>query len=116
MPEKLDREQPKRGNIEFRGAREDRLMPESANEFHELLTNWEDFENPVEQLNRWCQHYYGEKFVPINFALNLWEKENYRDELWPFVQEEFSKFRDTLDQQGASPETVEDIHSRLGAS
>ena len=74
MPEKFDREQPKRGNIEFRGTREDRLMPESAEEFHELVTNWEDFENPVEQLNRWCQHYYGGKFVPINFALQLWGK------------------------------------------
>jgi len=116
MPEKLDGKQQKRGDIEFLGTRETRLIPESANEFHELIANWEDFGSPVEQLNRWCQHYYGEKFVPINFALQLWEKENYRDELWPYVQEEFLKFKDTIDQHGASPETVEDIHNRLGGS
>lgn len=116
MPEKFEKEQPKRGDIEFKETRENRLMPESANEFDELVTNWEDFENPIEQLDRWCQHYYEEKFVPINFALELWEKENYRNELWPFVQEEFSRFRDALDKHGASPKVIEDIQKRLGGS
>jgi hypothetical protein len=113
MLENFDRQKSKRDDIRFQGTREDKLMPKSANEFYELVANWEDFENPMEQLNRWCQHYYGEKFIPINFALKLWEKENYRDELWPFVQEEFLRFRDDLDQHSVSTETIKDIHKRL---
>ena len=89
-------------------------MPKSTDEFRELVTHWGDFENPIKQLHKWCQHYYGGKFVPINFALQLWEKENHRDELWAYVQEEFTKFKDVLDQHGASPAIVEDIHKRLG--
>ena len=57
-------------DIKFKGTREDRLAGESSNEFHELTDNWDQFNDPVRQLDRWCQHYYGEKFIPINFAFS----------------------------------------------
>lgn len=103
-----------RPDIELKGEKNDSLSSEAAQEFHEIEQNWDAFSDPVQQLDRWCDHYYGRKHIPINFALKLWKNENAREAVWPYVEEEFRGYIDKLDQHGASPELIEDIKSRLG--
>ncbi|MCK4891351.1 MAG: hypothetical protein KAS78_01650 [Candidatus Pacebacteria bacterium] len=101
-------------NIEFKG--KDCLSNESADEFYEIVKHWNEFSDPVKQLDGWCNYYYERKHVPINFAFKLWENESCRDEAWPYVKEEFQDYQDILDKHGATPEIIEDIKKRLETS
>ena len=104
---------PKELAVEFKGKEGDSLSPESADEFYKIIEGWKKFDNPIEQLDGWCDHYYGRKHVPVNFALKLWEEVEHTDEVWSFVEKVFEDCKGDLDQHGASLETIEDIKKRL---
>ena len=106
-------EKPSRQDVKFKGEERDSLSNEAAQEFDEIAEHWGEFGDPVKQLDAWSNHYYGEKQVPINFALKLWENEGARDAAWPYVENEFRSYKDKLGEHGASPEIVEDIERRL---
>jgi len=107
-PEKSPRQ-----DIQFKGEERDSLSNDSAQEFYEIAEHWDEFDNPVQQLDRWCNHYYGRKQVPINFALKLWKNESCRDAAWLYVKEEFQNYLDKLGEHGASSEIIEDIKRKL---
>lgn len=115
----LGKESSLQNDIEFKG--KDSLSNESADEFYEIAEHWDEFSDPVKQLNGWCEHYYGRKHIPINFALKLWENENRRDAVWPYVKEVFQDYKDKLNEYSATfkptdPEVIEDIKKRLETS
>ena len=99
----------------FLGQRNEGLLYYGVNELSNLLENWDDFENPIRELDELLEYYCGDKKeIPINFAIDFWRLHKmYRDVLWPYVRGEFIKNEAELEEHGTGEIVAQDIRERI---